>query len=621
VDDVFSTYLWVGDQTARNIVNGIDLATEGGLVWTKNRDTSGMSHALVDTERGANKILTLPSTGAELDSSGAYGVNGFNTDGFSLPSGEGAYYENKSGKDAASWTFRKAPKFFDVVTYTGNGSNQTISHDLGSVPGMIIVKDLDTGGNWRIYHRSLGNTFGMDFSTQAKDDDVYWNDTTPTGTVFTVGPKGDTNTNGTNYVAYLFAHNDGDGGFGPDGDADIIKCGSFTYSNGLEVNLGFEPQWLLYKQSSTSGHWRMVDNMRGWGVPSTEKFLYPSLTNAEASGGQIDLTSTGFRVHDAGTGDYIYIAIRRGPLAVPESATDVFAAAFGVSGVSNPAWNSGFPVDMAIDSNVGGGSTDSRTISSRLTQGRYLELNQYQQEYAWSNYSFDYMTGYRDTNNGSSDMAWMWKRAPGFFDVVAYTGNGVGPRNVPHNLGVAPEMIWNKTRTQNDSWLVYHKDVPLDSATQTAGLIFQSNGTPGGYGSFGEHSGQTATTFEIAPTNDPSGNNENGTTFMAYLFATLDGISKVGSYTGNGSNQTINCGFSAGARFILIKRIDANGDWYVWDTVRGIITGSETALIFNSTLSTYNDSIDPANSGFIVNQISATNINVSNATYIFYAIA
>lgn len=110
---------------------------------------------------------------------------------------------------------------------------------------------------------------------------------------------------------------------------------------------------------------------------------------------------------------------------------------------------------------------------------------------------------------------------------------------------------------------------------------------------------------------------------IAYLFATKNGISKVGSYTGNGTNQTINCSFTTGARFILIKRTDSTGDWFVWDTARGIAAGNDPHFSLNATVAevTTNDSIDSDSSGFIVNQVAATNINVNAATYIFLAIA
>jgi hypothetical protein len=118
--------------------------------------------------------------------------------------------------------------------------------------------------------------------------------------------------------------------------------------------------------------------------------------------------------------------------------------------------------------------------------------------------------------------------------------------------------------------------------------------------------------------------NTNGPyNYVAYLFASCPGVSKVGSYTGNGSSQTINCGFAAGARFVMIKRTDSTGDWYVWDTARGIVAGNDPHLSLNtgSPEVTTDDTIDTASSGFVVNQVAATNVNVSSATYIYLAIA
>jgi hypothetical protein len=111
--------------------------------------------------------------------------------------------------------------------------------------------------------------------------------------------------------------------------------------------------------------------------------------------------------------------------------------------------------------------------------------------------------------------------------------------------------------------------------------------------------------------------------WVAYLFASAPGVSKVGTYTGNGSSQTINCAFTTGARFVLIKRTDSTGDWYVWDSARGIVAGNDPYLALNTTAAevTSNDSVDTDNTGFIVNQVAASNINVNAATYIFLAIA
>jgi hypothetical protein len=117
--------------------------------------------------------------------------------------------------------------------------------------------------------------------------------------------------------------------------------------------------------------------------------------------------------------------------------------------------------------------------------------------------------------------------------------------------------------------------------------------------------------------------NGSGYTYVAYLFATLAGVSKVFSYTGNGSSQTINCGFTGGSRFVMIKRTDVAGDWYVWDSARGIVAGNDPHLSLNDTAAevTTDDSVDTDNTGFVVNQLSATNVNVTSATYIGLAIA
>jgi hypothetical protein len=210
----------------------------------------------------------------------------------------------------------------------------------------------------------------------------------------------------------------------------------------------------------------------------------------------------------------------------------------------------------------------------------------------------------------------MFKRAKGFFDVVAYSGdNSDGTK--PHSLGVTPELILTKIRSGAGPWIVTNKDL---SNPLTKYLNLQDT------------SAELSTQWMTAlPDEDNlyynlggyTNVNESGQTYISYLFATLAGISKVGSYTGNGSNQNIACGFSGGARFVMIKRTDSTGDWYIWDSTRGIVAGNDPHLSLNSTAAevTSDDSIDPVSTGFTVNQVSATNINVSSGEYIFLAIA
>ena len=203
---------------------------------------------------------------------------------------------------------------------------------------------------------------------------------------------------------------------------------------------------------------------------------------------------------------------------------------------------------------------------------------------------------------------WFFKRAPGVFDVVCYTGTGINPNTIYHSLGVVPELLIAKSRTAVGDWYVFHT---------ASGKYFKLNTTGASAGDLSPS--VTSTSFNGAPAQV----NNPGERAVAYLFATKAGISKVGSYTGNGSTQTINAGFTTGARFVLIKRTDSVGDWFVWDTVRGIVEGNDSRLSLNTTAEevTNEDSIDADTSGFVVNQVAATSINVTSATYIFLAFA
>jgi hypothetical protein len=223
-----------------------------------------------------------------------------------------------------------------------------------------------------------------------------------------------------------------------------------------------------------------------------------------------------------------------------------------------------------------------------------------------------------DSGN-SNTVPYIWhcyKRAPSVFDIVCYTGNG-STQNVNHNLGVAPELMIVKSRSLSGSdWWVYAS--PL-TTPQNKYLRLQSTGGESTVSGLWGSSLPTSTTFGLgafAP-------NSNGATFVAYLFATCAGVSKVGSYTGTGALQTVNCGFAAGSRFILIKRTDSTGDWYVYDSTRGITSGNDPYLLWNTTGAevTGTDYINTASVGFQVTATAPAGLNASGGTYIFLAIA
>lgn len=599
VEDVFSTYLYTGTGATQTITNGIDLDGEGGLVWIKERSDTGQHH-LYDTERGATKRIHSNSTAAEATQSDA--LTAFNSDGFTLG---GNSQVNDSGEDTCSWTFRKAEKFFDVVTYSGDGvEGRVLNHSLGATPKFIIIKATTASSDWVCHHSSLGFNKVL-YLNKTDSADTGSRIQATTDTTFTVSSSSLTNSSARSYVAYLFASDAG--GFGDD-DENIIKCGSYTGNGGTqEINVGFEPQWLLVKKSTGAARWFLVDSMRGFFKP-------PAILEANSSAAEqpnvtdgFSPTATGFKVEE-GWGEinasgetYIYIAIRR-PMKTPESGTEVFAIDDAANGLT-----SGFPVDWFFRRTL---SSSSNYAHTRLCGETFLTTDSTDAEQA-SSPQFDNNTGVYATLNNSAIYGWMFKRATGFFDVVAFDGGGAGDV-VDHNLGVKPDLLIYKRRSAANDWIVYNS---VDGADYAMFL----NKTDAR-----EDNAQWWNDVEPTATNFTTGSKAfSGSTYIAYLFATLDGVSKVGSYTGTGSNVDVDCGFSAGARFILIKRTDSTGDWYVYDYFRGIVSGNDPYLLLNTGTGevTSTDYIDPLSSGFTVTSSAPAALNASGGNYIFLAIA
>ncbi len=615
VDDVFSTYLYAGNGSTQTINNGIDLDGEGGLVWVKTRDLA-YSNALVDTETGAQKLLRSDMTSGQV----AYtsGLTAFNSNGFTLG---GATLVNSSGINRASWTFRKAPKCFDIVQWTGDDTtNRTHAHNLGSVPGLIIVKATSRSSNWTCYHRSLGNTKGLSLnSTDAAYNSTAWNSTSPTDSVFTA-TSGAVNEGGETYVAYLFAHDAG--GFGDDGEQNIISCGSVVGASQQEVYLGFEPQWILLKNADSAQDWWMVDNMRGWPVQGTDTSYSAKRLNANLSSAESTLSiapsATGFKANTMTAGQtYIYIAIRR-PMKAPEAGTEVFTTSTSGPGVSITA---GFVPDFSISQqrNNGAGSGSPPYAGTRL-QGNSKQLNMTSTAVEGGfGYAWDAPTNtWVQSSIGTTLANQLFKRAPGFMDVVCDTGTGSN-KTEAHNLGVVPELIIRKSRSYSGAyWLV--GSTYLSFSNDEYLQLSTTGSTQVGGGSYWNSTAPTSSVFSVGSNSYSNGTNH---TFINYLFATLAGVSKVGLYTGTGAAVNVDCGFSAGARFILIKRTDSTGDWYYWDSVRGVIAGNDPYMRLNSTAAevTNTDYIDPLASGFTVTSSAPAALNASGGTYIFLAIA
>ena len=614
VDDVFSTHLWAGNSGALTINNGIDLDGEGGLVWLKQRSGPSEGHTLIDTVRGQTKVMfTNYNSYGNFTSGATQDLTSFNSNGFSLGPNFN-YVKNSTGATNVSWTFRKAPGFFDIVTWSGNDTARAIPHNLGSVPGMIIVKKTSDSGGWYVYHRSMGNGAWVDLSSANDASTVnFWNNQSPTASNFYLSTNVNINGSGQSFIAYVFAHDDAV--FGTDEDESIIHCGSFTGSaSPFSVDIGFEPSWILFKDADANGRdWMLWDEMR----PNA---LVPNSSDDETSSftSNIIFEPRGFRIlqqnnHNIAGETTIFMAIRR-PNKPPEDATKVFAVDTGNSSSTIPAFDSGFPVDFSILKEYNTGDNDNFTFS-RLTGQRVLRTNTNVAEVNGGGlWIADSMVGWSKQYN-NTNISYMFKRAPGFFDQLAYNGTS-SAATINHNLGISPEIIIIKCREGSNNggaggWHVLVTSVNkefLYLSTNGSGINPTFINTP------------TATTFGVI--SHPNVNYQ-GQTYISLLFGTLSGVSKVGSYSGTGNAINVDCGFTNGARFVMIKRANGTGDWYVWDSVRGIVSGNDPYILLNenATQVTGTDYIDPLSAGFTVTSSAPDALNVSGGTYLFLAIA
>jgi hypothetical protein len=351
-DGLFSTTLYETNFASNTVTTGIDgTGSSKVLYWAKPRvDAAQDNHALVDNVRQTSyPFERLTSNTTDVPTSSEVALGSFTSTGFTL--GQAEYFNGNlqgnnsgGGVDEVVWGFKAASNFFDIVTYTGNGSTQNISHNLGSVPGTIIVKKTNSTANWLVYHRSLGNDKAvfLNLASSPSTSSTYWNATTPTSSVFSVGANSNTNGNSDTFVAYLFAHDES--------SSSMIKCGS--YDGQATVDLGWEPQWILFKNVIASSSWRILDTERGIPVGTGDLSLAPDRSDAEISTDWVDVNSTGFEItttnanvaatNGSGTDGMIYVAIRA---VVPTETLDLSTGAVfdvtptsdSIISITNPA--------------------------------------------------------------------------------------------------------------------------------------------------------------------------------------------------------------------------------------------------------------------------------------------
>ena len=304
----FQTTLYTGNGSTNAITNSGNSDLQPDWVWIKKRSATE-NHALYDSVRGTTKTLYSNLTEAEYTESTS--LTAFGSDGFTL--GADGIVNANTGT-YVSWNWKEsATAGFDIVSYTGNSSVRTISHNCGAIPKMMIVKKRSDGDNWSVYHQATGAGNFTIFNTSAASagSSTMWNNTTPTASVFSLGNKGEVNANGQTFIAYLFADIKGYSKFGSytgNGNAD----GTFVYT-------GFKPAVIIIKRTDSTGNWNIIDNKRLGRNPNNPR-LTPNATTAEDdTDATTDILSNGFKLRATSQyvnysgGSYIFMAFAENP--------------------------------------------------------------------------------------------------------------------------------------------------------------------------------------------------------------------------------------------------------------------------------------------------------------------
>ena len=371
--------------------------------------------------------------------------------------------------------------------------------------------------------------------------------------------------------------------FGENKNQNIIKSGSYVgngSSTGPEIFLGWEPQWVLIKCASASGNWHIYDSIRGIRQEGDDALFRPNNGDAEETNvNAIDLTSRGFKIQtsyshwNANGESFFYTAIRRPDGYVgktPAAGTDVFDVDYGSS--SFPRFDTNFPVDMATWRQPN--TSEHWYTSARVLGPESLYYSKTDGEFTNSNSHFDSNVGWHNSAT-SSYQSWMWKRGLSF-DTVTYKGNGVAGRQLAHSLNKTPEMIWVKRRNGSSDWMMYHKDLNGGTNPHNWFLKLNTNTTQSENSNrFG--GAPDSLQFTVGTDSDTNANND---LYIAHLFCSIDGISKIGTYAGSDSSQEISLGFEP--RFFIWKNIDTTNWWVMTDFKLGIATsaGNSTGVMY-----------------------------------------
>ena len=639
--DVFKAHTYKGKSSSNNVITQVDMTGENdGLVWIKSAEGNNRPHFLYDTKRGGSKRLETSNNGQEETVGSGYAIN-FQGFGFNIPSNWSG--ENSTADHYCSWNFKCQPGFFDIVQWTGDGNvtGRQIAHNLDAEIGMILVKRVDAGGNWYMWHKDVASNEGNDYyflvndNNYARNVEDIWSSpgSTFSSTHFTVGA--DINGTTDKYIAYIWAHDDTR--FGPDQTDSIVKVGTYTGTggaNGVQVNLGWKPQYVWIKanaQGSSYSH-MLFDNTRG--MEYAQGATFPLRANSEDRHGQtytpasawITTNENGFIADPAGWGNfsvgesgkqYYYIAIREDFKPKDYNIEYLHITNFSGDGQYQRELQIGFDYDLMWFKNRT--SNEKFAVYDRYRGYKPLALNSPGSQTntiweMWRNWSYPYLGDHSSTNpsNAAQVMFYGFREDPDFLQIQTWKGTGAD-YGIKHGLNGAPNFTIVKGIDSGNDWQIL---------VDTPSTAKHWNGFDNGVAESGiSHAhwspyAADAVWSYVGNSNDTNG---SGNHYVGYFFKNKPGVLVSGFYTEYSTNKTIPCGFAP--RLVIVKRVDNDyNGWTLWDSTRG----SNVAFTMGSTSAeSSHGGLTLTSNGFVANAgYAATNIgDGSNTQYWFAAFA
>ena len=589
----FDVVTYSGNGSSQSIT-GLNFSPD--FIWFKCRNTGGTDHNINDSARGVMKGLN-PNTTAVEGNQSPLGVTSFDSSGFTVNdnSGGGAGV-NGSGKTYVAWCWHgnggtgvsntngtitstvqaNDAAGFSMVKYTGDGNSaRTVGHGLSAKCDLVIIKSRDSADKWVVQLPQLGDNARMVLEGDAAKTDDSTTAQAGNATVFGIGGDNAVNKSSDNFIAYCFRN-----------IAGYQKIGTYTGNSSTQsiTGVGFKPRYLLIKQTNSTNSWRIFDSKRGLSAPQT---LFANLNLAEDSESNTvsSFDSDGWTmgsqqgVNDNGD-TYLYWAIGGGADDVTPTVEESLAVEnWGGSDYTKNIMNNfraGLVITRAkgeahhwgwydIVRGVGkwlmvnnsdaeqSGSYGVSAFNAKNTEfyGNHTPANSDYLNETYDGYFIKAAASTVSNSNGSVTTNVSANAAAGF-SIVTYTGTGSN-LTIGHGLSSAPEFVMLKKYSASGDWLAGVSDWTKylepngDPAFRTAS-VFQN----------------TQPTSTVVSLGTSGGANTNGASHIAYCWHSVTGFSKVGSYTGTGSLQTIVTGFTPD--FVIIKNTTDADDWAVFSS-------------------------------------------------------